>query len=434
MKIVRRLMLAVLFSILVASIAGAQTIPQATNPEEVGLSKERLQRISAWIQSDVDKGTVPGAVVMVLRKGKIAYFEAFGYRDREKQIPMTRDSIFRLYSMTKPFTALATMMLVEEGKILLYKPVSEYLPEFKEVKVGVEKKDPTTGKAELDLEPARREMTVQDLLRHTSGLTYASSVVGQKTMVNELYNSLYAASFTNAEFVTRLSRLPLKYQPGTTWEYSHSYDVLARIVEIASGMEFDTFVAERIAKPLKLNDTGYWVEGAEKQERVAEPQIDPATGKKPSVYRVIQKPQWIPGGHGLVSTAHDYARFCLMFLNGGTLDGIRLVSRKTVEHMTSNALPPGYKTFYPPESEARSPFPSLNGGKGYGLGFGITLKPGLSPQPGSKGDYYWEGVGGTSFWIDPKEQLVAVVMLASGSQLRVYQKSTRYYVYQAISD
>ena len=172
MKTLRRLTLAALFSILVASIAGAQVIPEATNPEEVGLSKERLQRISAWLQTDVDKKVIPGAVVMVLRKGKVAYYETFGYQDREKNIPMARNSIFRIASMTKPFTSLATMMLAEEGKIQILVPVFQYLPEFKDLKVGVEKKDPTTGNAELILETPSRPMTVQDLLRHTSGFTY----------------------------------------------------------------------------------------------------------------------------------------------------------------------------------------------------------------------------------------------------------------------
>ncbi len=436
MKIIKQMTLVTLFLILITSIASAQGISKATRPEEVGLSKERLQRISAWIQGDVDKGIVPGAVVMVLRKGKIAYYEALGYQDREKKIPMKRDSIFRIASMTKPFTSLAIMMLAEEGKIQLPVPVSRYLPEFKDLKVGVEKKDPATDKTELVLETPAREMTVLDLLRHTSGLTY--SFTG-KSMVKSRYIEAKAMdrNETNAELVTKLSKLPLQYHPGTTWDYSMSTDVLARIVEIISGVEFDTFLAERIAKPLKLTDTGFWVEGVERQARIAEPQVDPATGQRsPWLFDATKKPKLLSGGGGLVSTARDYARLCLMFLKGGGLDGVRLVSRKTVEQMTSNAVPPGYKSAYPVQMQIAWPSPSLETGQGFGLGFAINCEPGLSPLPGSKGDYYWTGIYGTCFWIDPKEQLIAIIMIQSSPMTlgRPYQYRMRHFVYGAISD
>ena len=373
---------------------------------------------------------------MVLRKGKIAYFEAFGYRDKEKKIPMTRDSIFRIASMTKPFTSLAIMMLAEEGKIQLPVPVSRYLPELKDLKVGVEKKDPATDKTELVLETPAREMMVLDLLRHTSGLTYGFT---GKSMVKDRYNEAKVSdrNQTNAELVTKLSKLPLQYNPGTTWDYSHSTDVLARIVEVTSGVEFDTFIAERIAKPLKLTDTGFWVEGAERQARIAEPQVDPATGRRhPWLFDATKKPKWFSGGGGLVSTARDYARLCLMFLNGGILDGVRLVSRKTVEHMTSNHIPPKYKSAYPVQMQIMWPSPSLETGQGFGLGFAINCEPGLSPLPGSKGDYYWSGIYGTCFLIDPKEQLIATVMIQSPPMALVlpYQYLMRHYVYGAISD
>ena len=435
MKIITRLMAATILFMLLVTIASAQGIPQAKNPEAVGLSKDRLQRISAWIQGDVDKGIVPGAVVMVLRKGKIAYFEAFGYRDREKKIPMTRDSVFRIASMTKPFTSLAIMMLAEEGKIQLPVPVSRYLPEFKDLKVGIEKKDPTTGMTELVLDTPSREMTVLDLLRHTSGLTYDFT---GKSMVKDRYIAAKVRDRdqTSAQMVTKLSKLPLQNHPGTTWDYSFSTDVLARIVEVISGVEFDTFIAERITKPLKLADTGFWVEGVERQRRIAEPQIDPATGKLPPLPDVTKKPKWLSGGGGLVSTAHDYARFCLMLLNGGMLDGVRLVSRKTIEHMTSNHIPPGYKSAYPVQTQIMWPTPSAETGQGFGSGFALNCEPGLSPLPGSKGDYYWTGLYGTNFWIDPKEQLIAIVMAQAPPNVLTlpYVYRMRYYVYQAISD
>jgi CubicO group peptidase (beta-lactamase class C family) len=435
MRIIKKIMLVALFLILAASIAAAQSIPKAAKPEDVGLSKERLQRISAWIQSDVDKKVVPGAVVMVLRKGKIAYFEAFGYQDREKNIPMTRNSIFRIASMTKPFTSLAIMMLAEEGKIQLPVPVSVYLPEFKNVQVGIEKQDPTTGKTELVLETPSREMTVQDLLRHTSGLTYGLPVFG-KSMVKDLYNGAKTLDFdqTNAELVTKLSQLPLQHHPGTTWDYSQSTDVLARIVEIVTGVEFDTFIAERIAKPLKLTDTAFWADGVERQARIAEPQINPATGQRPPVWDVTKKPKWLSGGGGLVSTAQDYGRLCLMFLNGGTLDGVRLVSRKTTEHMTSNHVPPGYKSAYPVQMQIGWPSPSLETGQGFGLGFAISSEQERSPLPGSKGSYYWMGILGTYFWVDPKEQLIGILMAQAPPQLFPYLYRMRHLVYQAIVD
>jgi CubicO group peptidase (beta-lactamase class C family) len=432
-RILKRLSLAVLFSILVVSLVFAQSIPQASSPEEVGLSKERLQRISTWLQNDVEKKVIPGAVVIILRKGKIAYFEAFGFQDREKNIPMARNSIFRMASMTKPFTSLAIMMLAEEGKIQLLNPVSRYLPEFKDVKVGIEKKDPASGKIELVLEPPSREMTVQDLLRHTSGLTYG---IFGKSMVKDLYKqaNLFDPNQTNADFVAKLSKLPLQYHPGTTWDYSHSTDVLARIVEVASGVPFDTFIEERIAKPLKLTDTSFWAEGSERQARIAEPQVMATTGKRPFVPNNAIKPKWFSGGGGLVSTAQDYARFCLMLCNGGVLEGVRLVSRKTVEHMTSNHIPPGYKYSTSIQSQIVWPSPSIETGQGFGLGFSINSEPERNPLPGSKGDYYWTGIYGTSFFIDPKEELIAIMLdqTPPASLTFPYQYRMRYYVYQAI--
>jgi CubicO group peptidase (beta-lactamase class C family) len=324
------------------------------------------------------------------------------------------------------------MMLAEEGKIQLVYPVSRYLPEFKDLKVGVEKKDPATGKSELVLEPAGREMTVQDLLRHTSGITYG--IFPPKSMVKDLYNkaNLFDWNQTNAELVTKLSQLPLQYHPGTTWDYSMSTDILARIAEITSGADFDAFIADRIIKPLKLTDTAYWAEGAERQARVAEPQINPATGKRPTAQDVTKKQKWVPGAMGLVSTAHDYARFCLMLLYGGTRDGVRFVSPKTIEHMTSNHIPPGYKYAIPIQNQILWPTPSMETGQGFGLGFAINCEPQRSPLPGSKGVYYWTGALGTSFFVDPKEELIAIMMNQAPGQSIQYEYRMRHFVYQAI--
>jgi CubicO group peptidase (beta-lactamase class C family) len=435
MKTITRIMAATVLFMLLAAMASAQGLPKAKTPEELGLSFERLKRISAGFQADLEKGAIPGAVVMIVRKGKVAYFEAIGYQDREKKIPMKRDSIFRIASMSKPFTSLAVMMLVEEGKVQLSQPVSRYLPEFKDLKVGVEKIDPATGQKELLLVPPDREMTVQDLMRHTSGITYG---IFGKSMVKDLYNKTKESNpfdfgQTNAEMVTKLSKLPLANQPGTTWEYSQSTDALGRIVEVVSGLELDTFIAERITKPLKLSDTGFWTEGENRASRVAQPQVDPTTGKRPvMVPEATKRPRWISGGGGMLSTATEYARFCQMFLNKGTLDGVRLVAPKTVELMSSNHLPPGIKfaTGSWPQFVAMLPSPEM--GQGFGLGFCVRTESGLNPCPGSVGDYYWAGAHGTYFWIDPKEQLVAVLMM-SAPALRVHYRAVmRDYVYQAI--
>jgi CubicO group peptidase (beta-lactamase class C family) len=403
----------------------APGLPRATSPADVGMSAERLSRLTAVMKAGVDKGEIPGAVVLIVRHGKIAYLEAVGYRDREQKAPMRPDAIFRIASMTKPFTSLAAMMLEEEGKLQIAYPASRYLPELKELKVGVEK-------TELVLEPARREMTVQDLMRHTSGLTYGFT---GRSPVKQAYNDAKVMDDgqTLAEMVTKLSKLPLQYQPGTTWEYSMSTDVLARIVEVVAGMDFDAFVAERIARPLGLKDSGFWAETS-KRERIAEPQIDPATGKRPPLRDVTKRPGWFSGGGGMVSTAGDYARLCQMFLNGGQLGGVRLVSRKTVELMTSDHLPPGTPlgAAMPAVFGPLAPSPEM--GQGFGLGFAVRTEPGRNPLHGSVGDYFWGGAYGTYFWIDPKEKLIAVLMMQAPAQRLQYRYLMRELVYQAIAD
>jgi CubicO group peptidase (beta-lactamase class C family) len=428
-KSITRIVATAAFFMLLVSMASAQGLPKAKTSEEVGLSSERLKRISTWMKADIEKGVIPGAVVLIARQGKVAYFEAFGYRDREKNLPMTRDSIFRIMSMTKPFTSLAIMMLAEEGKIQLYYPVSRYLPEFKDLKVGMEKKEEATGKTELVLEPPKREMMVHDLLRHTSGLTYGFA----RSPIEDLYNAakVFDWNQTNAELITKLSKLPLRYHPGTTWEYSMSTDILGRIVEVVSGMSFDAFIRERITKPLKQPNTGFWVEDIRRQTQVAElPKDQPS----PFAQDVTKQNKWLSGGGGMVSTAADYARLCQMFLNGGTLDGVRLVSRKTVELMTTNHLPPVTK-FSPityPLFGAFSPAPE--NGHGFGLGFAVRTETGLSSLPGSIGDYSWAGALGTFFWIDPKEKLIAIKMMQAPAQRLHYRYMLRQYVYQAIVD
>jgi len=424
-----KLICAVLVAANLSFPAAAQNLPKAGRPDEVGFSTERLKRLSDAFQSDVDKGLIPGAVVLIAREGKIALFEAFGFQDREKRIPMKPDSIFRIASMTKPITSVALMMLVEEGKIQIDDPLSLYLPEFKELKVGVEKVVPGTGKSELVLEPTRREPTVQDLLRHTSGFTY--DVFGD-TLVKRAYQAANVRSRdqTLAEFTSRLAKMPLAYQPGTTWEYSVSTDVLGRVIEIVSEVPFGQFVSDRILRPLKMTSSGFFVAEPE-AGRIAEPQVDPSTGKRPVLLDVTKNPSFPSGGGGMVSTATDYFRFSQMLLNGGELDGIRLLSPRTVAFMTADHLPPGTPIGLGGQFGALKP--DLEDGQGFGLGFAVRVAPGHNPYPGSVGEFYWVGATGTAFWVDPKERLIAVLMAQlAPAQTRHYRSLIRNLVYQAL--
>ena len=429
MKWKRILVATWIFACFALSVAG-QDLGKVGRPEDSGFSTERLGRMTKWFQGDVEKGVIPGAVVLVARDGKLVYLQALGYRDREKHIAMKPDAIFRIASMTKPITTVAVMMLAEEGKIDLLAPVSQYLPEFKDVKVGVEKTESSDGKPALTLEDPRRPMTVQDLLRHTSGLVYGPF---GNTLVHQAYNkaNLFNGNQTLAEFVTKLSKLPLAHQPGSVWEYGMSIDVLGRIVEVVSGMAFDRFVQERIAEPLGMHDTAFYLNAAQ-PSRLAEPQVDPATGKRLGASSAEdltkEKQKWFSGGGGLLSTASDYARFCQMLLNRGELSGVRLLSPKTIAVMTSDQLPPGIPRL---GYEDMAPTPEM--GQSFGLGFAVRTDAGHSPLPGSVGDYFWAGAYGTYFWIDPQEKMFAVMMVQMPfPQSGYYRRALRELVYGAL--
>jgi CubicO group peptidase (beta-lactamase class C family) len=394
-------------------------LPRAERPEQVGLSSERLERITAVITADVERGAIPGAVLAIARSGRIGYAEAIGYRDREAGAALQLDSIFRIASMTKPMTSVAAMMLGEEGRLDIGAPVAEYIPEFKELTVGAERAKAT------------RTMTVQDLLRHTSGLTYA--MFGDSP-VQMLWRDadLQAENQTNEELAGKLANLPLMTEPGTTWEYSMSTDVLGRVVEVVTGKSLADVFAEKISGPLGMVDTAFSATG-DKAARVAEPQIDKATGKKPPMRNVTRDNRWHSGGGGLASTASDYLRFCQMLLNGGELDGVRIVSPKTVAHMASDHLPPGVQ--YGETARARfgalAPVPEM--GYGFGLGFAVRKAQGMSPVPGSVGEFFWGGATGTYFWIDPQEQMIVVLMLQAPDMRLAYRYLTRRLVYAAVT-
>ncbi len=423
-----RLAAAVALSVVMAVPVVAQGIPKVQSPEEVGFLSTRLKRLSDRMNEGVKNNELPGAVILIARNGKLVMFESYGFRDKDAKVAMTNDTIFRIASMTKPIVTLAAMMLMEEGKLTLADRVSTYIPAFADTKVAVTRKK-DDGTDEVVLEPQFRPMTVHDLMRHTSGLTYGAA---GSNPVKQSYLDMKVAdrSQTNAEMADKLARLSLLYQPGTTWEYSMSTDVLGRVVEVASGMPLDKFIEERITKPLKMGDTAFEV-GADKKARGARPMKEGPKNELPSIPDVTEKFAWRSGGGGMVSTAADYARFLQMFANGGQLDGVRLVSRKTIDLMTADALPPdirmGADMF---RFEALEP--SARMGQGFGLGFAVRNVQGVNPLPGTPGDYYWGGAYGTYFWHDPRERMYVILMMQSPAARLRYRFLLRDLVYQAM--
>jgi CubicO group peptidase (beta-lactamase class C family) len=416
------------------SLAAFADQPKPVNrPEELGFASDRLERVTKAFQGYVDSGQIPGAVVLIARKDKVAYFQAFGYRDREQKIPMTPDTIFRLASMTKPIVSVGAMMLAEEAKLDIAAPVSQYLPEFKDLKVSVEQVDAATGKKETVLQSPVRPVTVQDLLRHTAGLVYGPPIGSGP--IPDAYREANVSdrNQTLAEFVTKIAKLPLAHQPGEVWEYSMATDVLGRVIEVASGMELDVFVEERITKPLGMTSTGFYLHEADR-DRIAQPQTDAATGKRPPMFDAAQKPKWFSGGGGAVSTAADYLLFCQMLLHDGSVGSIRLLSPSTVNLMTSNALHPSIQ--YGGAAQTRfndiGPTPAM--GQGFGLGFAVRTEKGGNSLPGSVGSFYWTGAYGTTFYIDPKQQLVIIMMIqVPGPANAQFRHTVRYLAYQAIT-
>ena len=403
------------------TLAHAQTL-SSVKPEQVGLSSEQLGRLVTTLRSDSEKGQIPGAVLLVARQGKLALFESVGILDPGTKAPMTKDAIFRIYSMSKPITSVAVMMLVEEGKLALGDPVAKYLPQFAEVKVGVEKPG-ADGKPTLELVAPRRAMTVQDLLRHTSGLTYG---IFGNTLVKKQYleAKLFSDDPTNADFVDRIGKLPLANHPGTVWDYSHSTDVLGRIVEVVSKKSLYEFEKERILDPLGMKDTAFDVTDKAKHARIAEAFSNDVTIGTDTTFFDPRLPQrWQSGGGGMVGTTMDYARFCQMLLNGGTLDGKRLLGPKTIAYMTADHLDAGV---------APGPLYLPGAGFGFGLGFAVRRDAGVANVQGSVGEYNWGGAGGTYFWIDPKEDMFVVFAMQSPKQRTYYRPLLKNMVYGAV--
>jgi CubicO group peptidase (beta-lactamase class C family) len=415
-----------------ASARSAKAANSTASPETVGLSSERLERISHAIQKSANESRISGAVSLVARRGKIAYFKAFGMADREAGKPMQTDNLFRICSMTKPITSVAVMILYEEGRFLLNEPVSNFIPEFKNVKVLEPPYPQDKTSPPGNLVEAKHPITVRHLLTHTSGLTYHwNSRLGKQYREAGMGHGILQQEGTIGDAVKRLASLPLLFQPGDAWEYSMSDDVLGYFIERVSGMPLDRFLQERIFKPLGMKDTGFYLP-QEKAPRLAtaytyysekglQPFRDQQTvdegGMAYSADYPYRGPQtYFSGGGGLCSTAEDYYRFCQMMLNGGTFNGARLLSRKSVELITQNHVQGKLE-------------------QGFGLGFGVNTEPKHLTELGSIGSYYWGGFFYTSFVIDPKEELIAIFMgqLHPTGGLNLDGKTIRL-AYQAIND
>jgi CubicO group peptidase (beta-lactamase class C family) len=410
----------------VAALTSAADLPSAS-PEDVGFSPDRLARIGPVIKGEIEKGQYPGAVMLVVRKGKVVYFESIGQLDPASGKPMTKDAIFRLYSMTKPYVSVAAMMLVEEGRLRLTDPVSKYLPALAKLEVSMPVTDPYTGAAKYVNVPVEREINIQDLLRHTSGIVYGPYTSHPK--VKELYakEGVDWKDVTPAEQIERLAKVPLAHQPGTTFEYSLSTDVLGRVIEVISGMPLSQFLQERIFTPLAMTDSAFIVT-PEKRDRLAQPfATDPATNTPIKLLDVTVPQKNDAGGAGSVGTASDYARFLQMMLNGGQLDGVRLLSRTSVAYMTADHLGPDTRF---------SGATTLPPGTGFGLGFAVRRETGRFEVTGNAGEYYWAGAAGTGFYVDPKDDIICVWMTQGqpGMARRYDRYLFKQMVYQAISD
>ncbi len=417
---------ALLLMFLAFSAYANDPLPRA-RPDSVGLSPDRLERIGQVLRADIERGRLPGAVVAIARKGRLVYYESFGYLDKAAGTPMPKDAIFAIASMTKPMVGVGVMQLVEETRIAMSDPASKWIPALGKLQVAVLKTD-AAGQTILETVPAKREMTIHDLLRHTSGFTYG----GQgSTPVHKMYpfNSVVlGASFTGPELIEHIPKFVLLHQPGTAWEYGISIDVLGLIIESETGQTLNAFLQERLWNPLGMVDTGFVVP-PEKAKRYAKAlPNDPDTGKPQTAPDRTKPSKMECGGGCAASTAADYLRFSQMLLNRGRLDDVRILGSKTVDYMTADQLGPEIANNIERADPTRA---------GYSFGLTMAVRPAIGGPKliGSAGDYSWSGSTGTNFWVDPKEQLVVVFMAQTPGPIRWhYRRVINALVLQSIVD
>lgn len=416
----------------IATFLCAALVPQSfgaslalSKPEDAGFSNERLKRIAPVIQSHIDAKDFSGAVTLVYRKGKVVHFEARGNQDFDSQKPMRTDTLFRMASMTKPITAVAVLMLMEEGKLVLNDPVSKYIPEFKNPRVAMWNLPNDPRGAGVHLVSADREITLQHILTHTAGLTVAPEGPAADAFRKA---NIFEEGISLAEFSKRVGGIPLSFQPSTQWLYTSTvgFSILGRVVEIVSGMSLDQFFKQRIFNPLGMSNTFFNIPA----DRMADVAAVYARTERGLVKQPAPKPlpagvEFFGGAGGLTGSAEDYLKFCQMLLNGGEYNGVRIIGRKSVELMTDNAIG---------NLDLRNNAPQEQNLAGYGFGLGVRVRKssGASGWLGSVGDYGWAGANGTYFWIDPKEQIIGIVMMAT----RVARVRTEFpnTVYQALVD
>jgi CubicO group peptidase (beta-lactamase class C family) len=423
--VMRSLIGAALLTMAAAPSAGAQGTFDI--PAGAHFNPEKLARIGDYFRDQIAQGKIPGAILLIEQHGKPVYHEFFGVRDVATKAPMTDDTIFRLFSMTKPITSVAAMMLIDEGKLRLDDPVAKYIPSFAKVSVGVEKKA-DNGEKTLELVPPNRPVTILDLMRQTSGITYG--FYGD-SMVRKAYAKakIYDGDFDNAEFAERIAQLPLAEQPGTLWDYGHSTDILGRVIEIVSGKSLLQFEKEKLLDPLGMTGTAFYVTDPEKQKLIALPVPNDHDFRVGFESSASVPMKWESGGGGMVSTMADLARFSQMILDGGKFDGKQIISPKAFELMSSDHVGPG-------SGVGRDYFYFPGDGFGFGLGFGVRTDPGNAKPPpaGSLGELKWDGASGCYFAVDRKQDMFFVLLEQTPSERQKIQPAVKKLIYEAMEN